>query len=89
MLVGEASFAANATGARHLEWAISSPSQSGTRLMTRITRSATTGGFPTRIQTTDVVVVPDGELAEMQMNCYQNSGSALTVDYYWGYVRIA
>lgn len=85
ILIGEASFAANATGVRHLAW---SSSEGGSRLVTRVTRNASSGGFATRIQVSDIWSIDEGATRTLYLECYQNSGATLAVDYYWQYVRI-
>ena len=85
VLLGEATFPAHNTGTRHLEWATT---DSSTRLITRVTTGATQGGFPTRIQVSDIILVSEGETRNIHLSCYQNSNTTMTVEYYWCYVRI-
>ena len=85
ILVGEASFPSSATGVRHLEWRYGSTPTAID--FSRITVGAVSGGFPTRVQSVLPISVNASE--DYYMYCYQNSGSAQTVSYYWRLIRIA
>lgn len=83
ILVGTVDFPANANGVRNIRW-----NEDATALSnTVVTVPAAGGGFNTRLQTTALVKVTT--LTPMYLYGFQNSGSALTVNWYWQLIRIA
>ena len=83
VLVGAVDFPANSTGVRNIRWNRGSTAMNNTL----VTVKATDGGFNTRLQTTALVKVT--EPTKMYLYGYQNSGSSLTVNWYWQAIRIA
>lgn len=83
ILTGAISFPSNATGARNIRWY-----QGGDDITTSVvTTPAVTGGYVTRLQSTAIIDSDTG--ASMAIYGWQNSGSTLSVTYYWRLVRIA
>ena len=84
ILTGRASFPSNATGRRYL--AFYNVTSGNVVTETVVTSPAVNGTF-TGLQT--VYIVGLSEARNYRLNCYQNSGSALTVSYQWHIARIA
>ena len=83
LLIGAADFTANANGVRHLVWYRDGSAMNASR----VTVDATSGGFNSRLQSITTVKVDS--TANLELYCFQNSGSALSVNWYWQIVRIA
>ena len=83
LFIGAVEYPANSTGVRHLMWYNGSTAISGSR----VTINATSGGFTTRVQT--ITTVYTSTDTNMTLYGFQNSGTAMSVPYYWQAVRIS
>ena len=82
ILVGTADFPVNGTGTRAVVW------YDGSSIINAsLTQVSAVSGFRTRIQS--VAIVKPSAITNYTLDCYQNSTSALSVNWHTAFIRIA